>query len=99
MTPEPFALWNLEQEARALLCRLGRVKSFAIQETMVPAASLSVEAQAAIERFLTAGRHRLGRQVRRFLRWIGGPRWRLATPAQAQRRFTLLRLQFNIVLS
>jgi len=99
MTPEPFALWNLEQEARALLCRLGRVKSFAMQETMVPAASLSVEAQAAIERFLTSGRRRLRRQVHRFLRWIGGPRGQVATPAEAQRRFTLLRLQFNIVLS
>ena len=99
MTPEPFGLWNLEQEARALLCRLGRVKSFAMQETMVPAASLSVEAQAAIERFLTSGRRRLRRQVHRFLDWIRGPRGRGATPAEAQRRFTLLRLQFNIVLS
>jgi hypothetical protein len=99
MTPEPFALWSLEQEARALLCRLQRVKSFALQETMVPAASFGVEAQAAIERFLTRGRRRLRRQVRRFLHWIRGPRGRAATPAEGQRKFTMLRLQFNIVLS
>lgn len=99
MAPEPFALWNLEQEARALLCRLGRVKSFALQETTVPAASLSVEAQAAIERFLTRGRRRLRRHVRRFIGWLRSPRGRGAAASEAQRRFTLLRLQFNIVLA
>ena len=99
MAPEPFALWTLEQEARALLCRLRRVKSFALQETTVPAASLSVEAQAAIERFLARGRRKLRRQVKRFLAWVTSPPARAAAPAEAQRRFTLLRLQFNIVLT
>lgn len=94
-----FALWNLAQEARALLCRLARVKSFALQETMVPAASLSVAAQAAIERFLGRGRRALRHQVHAFLAWLASPVGRAATPAQAQRRFTLLRLQFNIVLA
>ena len=32
--------WLLEQEARALLTRLGRVRPFALQETMLPAAAL-----------------------------------------------------------
>jgi len=99
MAPEPFAHWMLEQEARALLSRLGRLKSFALQETMVPAASLGVEAQAAIERHLGRGRHELKVQVRRYLEWLGGPEGRAAPPATAQRRFTLLRLRFNIVLS
>ena len=97
--PEPFAVWSLEQEARALLCRLGRVQSFALQETMVPAASLSVEAQAAIERFLVGGRRALHRQVRRFIAWLGSPAARRTIPAELQRRFTLLRLRFNIVLA
>ena len=54
---EPFRL--LDHEARALLSRLERVKSFALQETMVPAAAISDEAQTAIERFLVTGRRRL----------------------------------------
>jgi hypothetical protein len=96
---EPFALWNLEQEARALLNRLERVKSFALQETMVPAASLSVEAQSAIERLLMRGRHVLGRRIRAFIDWIRGPEARRTPPAEIQRRFTMLRLRFNVILS
>ncbi|HKE14658.1 MAG TPA: hypothetical protein VKB80_07330 [Kofleriaceae bacterium] len=99
LTASRFALWHLEHEARGLLSRLGRVRSFALQETMVPAASLTVEAQSAIERFLTGGRRALRRQVRRFLAWIATPEARAAAPAEAQRRFTLLRLRFNVVLS
>jgi hypothetical protein len=99
MTPERFAWTHLEQEARALLCRLARVQSFALAETTVPAASLTVEAQAAIERFLSRGRRRLRRQVRRFLAWVAGAPARGASLARGQRRFTFLRLQFNAVLS
>lgn len=99
MTPRTYALWTLEKEARALLFRLGRVQSFAVQETMVPAASLSVEAQAAIERFLTRGRRLLRQKVLRFLRWISSPAAQEGAPAVAQRRFILLRLGFNIILS
>jgi len=40
---------------------------------MVPAASLGVEAQAAIERHLGRGRHELKVQVRRYLEWLAGP--------------------------
>lgn len=97
--PEPFGLWNLEQEARGLLDRLMRVRSFALQETMVPAASLTVEAQAAIERFLVGGRRRLRHHVVRFLRWLRSPAAAGAPLSEAQRRFTLLRLRFNVVLS
>jgi hypothetical protein len=99
MAPEPFAHWALEQEARALLTRVGRLKSFALQETMVPAASLGVEAQAGIERHLGQGRHQLKLQVRRYLDWLASAEGRASTPAEAQRRFTLLRLRFNVVLS
>jgi hypothetical protein len=99
MAPEPFAHWALEQEARALSTRVARLRSFALQETMVPAASLGVEAQSAIERHLGRGRHDLRLQVRRYLAWLASPEGRAATPAEAQRRFTLLRLRFNVVLS
>lgn len=91
------ALSWLEQEARALLTRLERVRSFALQETMVPAAMLSTGAQSAIEHSLASGRRALHRLVRDYLRWLrenpGVP------PARAQRRFTLLRLRFNAVLT
>jgi hypothetical protein len=99
MTPSTFASWTLEQEARALLSRLSRLRSFALQETMVPAASVSVEAQAAIERHLSRGRHELKGQVQRYLAWLKSDEGRVAAPADAQRRFTLLRLRFNVVLS
>ena len=46
----------LEQEARALLTRLARVKPFALQETMLPAAELMPDAQMAIENYLIRGR-------------------------------------------
>lgn len=94
-----FASWMLQQEARALLTRLDRVKPFALQETMVPAASLSFQAQSAIESYLDKGRRELRQQVNQYLEWLGQPEGQAATPSQAQRRFVFLRLRFNAVLS
>jgi hypothetical protein len=89
----------LEQEARALLTRLARVRSFALYETMVPAAALSFDAQTAIERYLVEGRSRLRVLVGEYIRWLHSPEAVQVPPAEVQRRFTLLRLQFNVVLS
>jgi len=98
MDTNATARWALEQEARALLTRLGRVRPFALQETMLPAASLSPAAQIAIERFLIGNRYRLRQEVISYLRWLrdtGG-----STPAaEMQRRFTIVRLRFNDVLT
>ena len=58
-----IARWALEQEARALLTRLGRIRPFALQETMLPAAALSPPAQIAIERFLIGNRYQLRQEV------------------------------------
>lgn len=88
----------LEQEARALLARLEHVKPFALQETMLLAAAPSVPAHRAIERLLVGGRGRLRLAVREFLRWLDGP-GRSAPAAEAQRRFSVLRLAFNDVIS
>lgn len=99
MSPSAYALWTLEKEARGLLSRLGRVRSFAVQETMVPAAALSVEAQAAIETFLSDGRRMLRRRVEQFLAWLASPEAKSGSPARAHRLFILLRLRFNIILS
>ncbi|HEX7089444.1 MAG TPA: hypothetical protein VF192_04870 [Longimicrobiales bacterium] len=88
----------LEQEARALLTRLARVKPFALHETMVPAAAPSVGVLEAVERYLVEGRGELRSRVHDYLAWLHGP-GRNATPEQAHRRFVYLRLRFNVVLS
>jgi hypothetical protein len=93
-----IARWALEQEARSLLTRLGRVRPFALQETMLPAAALTPASQIAIDRFLIGNRYRLRRQVLAYLRWLredGAD----ASPAEMQRRFTVVRLQFNDALT
>ena len=95
MVKHPIAIRMLVNEARALLTRLGRVKSFALNETMVPAASLSLPAQTAIERQLAGGRRTLRRRVNDYLCWLCGPGGLAASPEEAHRRFTLLRLLFN----
>jgi hypothetical protein len=93
-----LAVRVLGEEALALLARLGRVKPFALHETMVPAASVSVVAQAAIEQTLATGRRELRARIFAYLAWLRGP-GRASPPAEAQRRFALLRLRFNIVVA
>jgi hypothetical protein len=92
------AAWLLEQEALALLTRLRQVRPFALQETMLPAAALTPTAQVAIDALLVGGRRLLRQQVVDFLTWLRGPGW-TAPPEEAQRRFTLVRMRFNDVLS
>jgi hypothetical protein len=94
-----FAAWSLEQEARALLARLGRVKPFALLEPMVPAAALLPGAQTAIERFLMEGRGNLRKLVRGYIQWLRSGRACGVSAAEAQHRFTILRLKFNAVLT
>lgn len=89
----------LEFEAQALLTRLNRVKPFALQMTSVPAAAVSLQAQDAIERVLEQGRRELRERVDRFRQWITSAAGQFASAADAQRRFSLLRLRFNAVLT
>jgi hypothetical protein len=95
----PFASWMLEQEARALLTRLGRVKPLALQESMLPAAALLPESETAIERFLTNGRLHLRSLVVGFLEWLGSPAAAESDAQTAQKAFTTLRMRFNAVLT
>ena len=99
MATPSTALWLLAQEARALLTRLARVRPLALHEPMVPAAGISPIAQTTIERYLAEGRRELRERVHAFLNWLQGPEGHRATPAEAQRRFTFLRLEFNTVLT
>jgi len=89
----------VEQEARALLVRLGRVKPFALQQTMVPAAALPPASLSAIDRYLIEGRQKVHRMVRKFIRWLRSAEGRSASPEIAQRHFSLLRMRFNVTLS
>ncbi len=92
------ALRLLRQEATALLTRLGRVRPFVLHETMVPAAAPSTTAQGAIEGYVAAERRALRRRVEEFVAWLDDAGGR-AAPEVAQRRFTWLRMRFNVVLS
>lgn len=98
MTIRATAAWLIEQEARALLTRLDRVRPFALTETMVPAAALSPAAQSAIERVLIQGRGDLRRQVLGFLAWLGST-GRGAPPDEQHNQFVTIRMQFNDVLA
>ena len=88
----------IDSEAHGLLSRLDQVKPFVMHETMVLAAALPRDAQLSIERFLHTGRNDLRRQIGAFLDWLHNE-GRYATAAEQQRRFVLIRLQFNVVLA
>ncbi|MFG1817675.1 hypothetical protein ACGFIF_28225 [Kribbella sp. NPDC049174] len=96
--PGGLATRLLEHEARGLLARLDQVRPFALHETMVLAAAVPYDAQLIIERFLHASRGRLREKVHGYLDWLHG-QGRGADAAEQQRRFVLIRLGFNDVLS
>lgn len=98
MNNNAYAHWMLDQEARALLARLQRVKPFVLNEPMLLAASLLPTAQIAIERFLAQGRRELKGRIEEFIRWLKNE-GRSVSPEVAQRRFVFLRLRFNAVLT
>jgi hypothetical protein len=98
MQASSYAHWMLDQEARALLARLARVKPFVLSEPMVLAASLLPAAQIAIERFLAKGRHELKERVEGFVSWLHGE-GKQVSPEDIQRRFVFLKLRFNAVLA
>lgn len=89
----------VEQEARALLVRLGRVTPFALQQTAVPAAALPPALLSAIDKYLISGRRKVHQRVLEFIRWLRSQSGRSVTPEVAQRRFTMLRMRFNVTLA
>jgi hypothetical protein len=90
---------TLAQEASALLTRLERLKPFALHVPMVVAAAISPSAQTAIEQHMLTARRELRERVLEYLGWLRSPVGRRAPPEELQRRFTFLRLRFNLVLS
>ncbi|MDD1649176.1 MAG: hypothetical protein LUO80_02115 [Methylococcaceae bacterium] len=99
MAVPAYVSWMLAQEASALLTRLARVKSFAMQEPMLPAANLLPESQTAIEGVLASGRRELRVRIQEYLQWLAGPSAWIANAEEAHRRFVFLRLRFNAVLN
>jgi hypothetical protein len=99
MAHQPLETRLVDQETRALLTRLDRVRPFVVHETMVLAAAVPLPAQSAIENYLLRGRMVLRRKVHHFLRWLRGPAGADAPPNEIQHRFSFLRMQFNLVLS
>ena len=95
MPQTDLALWLLIQETRALFTRLNMIKPFVLYETMVQAASPTVDAQTAIERYLLSGRRELRQMVSEYLHWLQSPAGRSAPISEAQRRFAFLRMRFN----
>ncbi|HYI94837.1 MAG TPA: hypothetical protein VEX68_14930 [Bryobacteraceae bacterium] len=81
------------------MTRLDRLQPFALQMPMVPAAAVSPRAQAAMETHMAQGKAKLAGYVRRYIEWLRGPEGLAATPEEGQRRFTILRLRFNAVLT
>jgi hypothetical protein len=65
---------------------------------MVPAATLSPQAQSAIEQHMIGGRRHLGKLIQDFIGEIEAP-GQDASPSRIQRRFATLRLRFNAVLT
>lgn len=99
MTLASKAASTLTQEATALLTRLERLKPFALHVPMVVAAAVSMSAQTAIEQHMLAARRELRERVLEYLAWLRDAEGEEPTPEEMQRRFTFLRLRFNLVLS
>lgn len=99
MNGQSPVLWLLEEEARSLAVRLGRMKPFALIAPMVMAATVPQAAQTAMENHLIRGRRKLRGMIDEFIVWLRSPSGRRATPVQAQQRLVFLRLRFIAVLS
>jgi len=85
-------------EARAMSTRLAAIQSFATTMPSVPAASVSGRVLGALENHVQGQKRFLGRRLASFLHWLDTLQGRNSSPEVQQRRFTVLRLQFNAIL-
>src|SRR5262249_8476237 len=84
---------------RALLTRLDRLQPYSLRMPMVASAAISPQAMTAIESHMALARRKLNGMVVDYLRWLRGGAGRFASPAEAQRKFTFLRLRFISLIS
>lgn len=88
----------LAQSVNALRTRLDLLKPFVLQQPAVAAAHISPFASISIEHYLAKGRSHLQHLLHDYLKWLtGGQGGR--KPGEAQRRYAILRLKFNAVLT
>jgi hypothetical protein len=99
MVLRSIAARALSAEARALLTRIDSLRPYALHMPMVTAAAISPAAQTAVESHMSMARRRLRSMVNQFIDWLHRPDGGEPAPAEAQRRFTLLRLRFNSIIS
>ena len=88
----------LRREAWSLLGRLTRFRPFALTMPAPAAGGVGEAARLAVERHLFARRRELRGAVRDYLRWLQSPAGEAAAPTIRQRRFTVLRMRFNLAL-
>ena len=88
----------LENEAISLLTRLEMVKPFALNTPMVRAAAISAEAQNAISELLNKVSLEVKQKVNDYISWLWDASSQHATAAEAQSKFTILKLRFNNLL-
>ena len=89
----------LAQEARALPQSAGARAALRPPRADGPGGRGAASGETAIERYLAEGRREFRGLVAGFLRWLSGPRGQSASAAEAQRRFTYVRLRFQAVLT
>jgi hypothetical protein len=99
MAMPPFAARMLELEVRSMLTRLARVRPFALQESMLPAANLLPQSQVVIEEYLMSGRRHLRGLLHEFATWLQSREAMATSAEEGQRRFAFLRIRFNTVLT
>lgn len=87
----------LAQEAECLLTRLEGCEPLALAETTVAAAALYGSTLWTLDRHLARGRAELARRIHSFSAWMSGP-GRTAPLPEAQRRLSVLRMQFILGL-
>ncbi|MCU0451926.1 MAG: hypothetical protein MUC97_19115 [Bernardetiaceae bacterium] len=92
--PQRFLL----AETRSLLTRLEQIQPFALTMPMVHAATVADAAMRGITDRIRAGKRELRLRARRFMAQLRHPSAAQITPAQAQMRFSLLKLRFNALL-
>jgi hypothetical protein len=99
MSAQIAAKTYLLRESAALRTRVDRLAPFSLTMNMAPAANVSIEALASIEAHMRTARKHLRASISNFQTWLKSPEGERSTAADCQRRFMLLKLIFNSVLS
>lgn len=88
----------LVNESLSLLTRLKTVQPFALNTPMVRAASISAEAQNAINEHMNRIKQEIKTKIGSFINWLKSPESQGITAEKAQAEYALLKLRFNNLL-